>query len=45
VVSAAVPVVVLPAGLLLRRRAEHVGPVAGLGVLLVTGGVVALVLS
>jgi drug/metabolite transporter (DMT)-like permease len=45
VVSAAVPVVVLPVGLLLRRRVERVGPVAGLGVLLVTGGVVALVLN
>jgi drug/metabolite transporter (DMT)-like permease len=45
VVSAAVPVVVLPVGLLLRRRVEQVGPVAGLGVLLVTSGVVALVLS
>ena len=45
VVSAAVPVVVLPVGLLLRRRVEQIGPAAGLGVLLVTGGVVALVLS
>jgi drug/metabolite transporter (DMT)-like permease len=45
VVSAAVPVVVLPVGLLVRSRVEHVGPVAGLGVLFVTGGVVALVLG
>jgi drug/metabolite transporter (DMT)-like permease len=45
VVSAAVPVVVLPVGLLLRNRVEQVGPAAGLGVLFVVAGVVALVLG
>ncbi|MHA6631645.1 DMT family transporter [Pseudonocardia sichuanensis] len=44
VVAAAVPVVVLPVGLLLRRN-ESVGPAVVSGVLLVVGGVAALVLS
>ena len=44
VVSAAVPVVVLPAGLLLRRE-TRLRPVAVAGVLLVGVGVVALVLG
>lgn len=43
VVSAAVPVVVLPVGLLMHRE-SRVGPITLLGVLLVCGGVVGLVL-
>ncbi|KRE40799.1 DMT family transporter [Knoellia sp. Soil729] len=45
VVSAAVPVVVLPVGLLMRSRVEQVGVLTGLGVVFVAGGVVALVLG
>ncbi len=45
VVSAAVPVVVLPVSVLFLRRTEAVGVATGVGALLVLGGVAGLVLG